>query len=67
MVTRAAHTGRVIGGFELREQIGEGGFAIVYRAYQMALDREAVVKVLHARLANRADVTQRFLREARLA
>jgi WD40 repeat protein/tRNA A-37 threonylcarbamoyl transferase component Bud32 len=57
----------VLGGFELREQIGEGGFAIVYRAYQMALDREAVVKVLHARLANRADVTQRFLRESRLA
>jgi WD40 repeat protein len=59
--------GRILGEFTLREKIGEGGFAVVHRAYQPALDREAVVKILHARLAARADVMQRFLREARLA
>ncbi|HSR98656.1 MAG TPA: protein kinase [Kofleriaceae bacterium] len=59
--------GRTLGEFTLREKIGEGGFAVVHRAYQAALDREAVVKILHARLAARGDVMQRFLREARLA
>jgi WD40 repeat protein/tRNA A-37 threonylcarbamoyl transferase component Bud32 len=59
--------GRTLGEFTLRDKIGEGGFAVVHRAYQPALDREAVVKILHPRLAARADVLQRFLREARLA
>ena len=59
--------GRTLGEFTLRDKIGEGGFAVVHKAYQAGLDREAVVKVLHARLAERADVIQRFLREARLA
>jgi serine/threonine-protein kinase len=59
--------GRTLGEFALREKIGEGGFATVHRAFQSALDREAVVKVLHTRLATRSDVIQRFLREARMA
>ncbi len=59
--------GRTLGEFTLREKIGEGGFAAVHRAEQPALGREAVVKVLHARLATTPEVAQRFLREARLA
>ncbi len=59
--------GRTLGEFTLRDKIGEGGFAVVHRAFQATLEREAVVKVLHTRLAARADVIQRFLRESRLA
>jgi len=59
--------GRTLGEFTLREKIGEGGFAAVHRAEQIALGREAVVKVLHTRLATSPEVAQRFLREARLA
>src|SRR5215510_5209052 len=59
--------GRSLGEFVLRERIGEGGFGAVYRAIQPALDREAVVKVLHSRLHAAPATTERFLREARLA
>jgi WD40 repeat protein/serine/threonine protein kinase len=59
--------GRSLGGFVLRERIGQGGFGIVYRATQPALDREAVVKVLHSKLLASEAATERFLREAKLA
>ena len=62
-----ALVGRTLGEFVLRERIGEGGFGAVYRAIQPALDREAVVKVLHAGLATSKAAAERFLREAKLA
>ena len=39
-------SGRTLGEFTLHEQIGEGGYGLVYRAEQHALEREVVVKVL---------------------
>jgi serine/threonine-protein kinase len=59
--------GRKLGDFVLRERIGEGGFAAVYRCEQPGLGREAVIKVLHQRLRASEEVVQRFMREARLA
>jgi serine/threonine protein kinase len=59
--------GRQLGDFVLRECIGEGAFAAVYRSDQLLLGREAVVKVLHHRLRASEVVLQRFMREARLA
>jgi eukaryotic-like serine/threonine-protein kinase len=59
--------GRKLGDFVLRESIGEGGFAAVYRCDQPLLGREAVIKVLHQRLRESEVVLQRFMREARLA
>jgi serine/threonine protein kinase len=59
--------GRQLGDFVLRERIGEGAFAAVYRCEQPLLGREAVVKVLHQRLRTSEVVFQRFMREARLA
>jgi serine/threonine-protein kinase len=59
--------GRQLGDFVLRERIGQGGFATVYKCDQPLLGREAVVKVLHARLSASDIVLQRFMREARLA
>ena len=70
MTLAAAHdalVGRSLGEFVLRERIGEGGFGAVYRAIQPALDREAVVKVLHTRLHASKAASERFLREAKLA
>jgi len=60
-------SGRTLGHFAILEKIGEGGFGSVYRAKQSLLDRPAVVKVLHTRHRATAIVTERFLREARLA
>jgi serine/threonine protein kinase len=59
--------GRQLGDFVLRECIGEGAFAMVYRSDQPLLGREAVVKVLHQRLRGSEVAFQRFMREARLA
>jgi serine/threonine protein kinase len=44
--------GRSLGELTLREKIGEGGFAVMYRAHQADLERDAVVKILHTRLAS---------------
>ncbi|MDQ3296679.1 MAG: protein kinase [Myxococcota bacterium] len=59
--------GVVLGGFALRQKIGEGGFGTVYLAEQQGLGRAAVVKVMRRSLAVRGDATERFELEARLA
>lgn len=50
-------------GFEGAHEIGRGGFGIVYRCLQRALDRTVAVKVLTADLD--PDNLERFLREQR--
>lgn len=59
--------GRNLGGFIIRQKLGEGGFGGVYRAYQTLLDREAVVKILHQKHHSDPEVIERFIREAKLA
>ncbi|HEX3759575.1 MAG TPA: protein kinase, partial [Kofleriaceae bacterium] len=60
-------SGRALGEFVLREQIGAGGYGAVYRCEQPVLERDAVVKVLHAGRQRNNAAKERFLREARLA
>ena len=48
-------------GFEDPEEIGQGGFGVVYRCTQRTLDRTVAVKVLTADLE--ADNLERFMRE----
>src|SRR5690349_18875604 len=59
--------GRTLGEFTIRARIGEGGFGIVYKAEQLMLRREAVIKVLHARHRDSERMIERFMREAQLA
>jgi serine/threonine-protein kinase len=51
--------------YELLEEVGSGGMAVVYRGRDLALDREVAVKLLHPHLAARAESRARFAREAR--
>jgi serine/threonine-protein kinase len=51
--------------YELLEEVGSGGMAVVYRGRDVALDREVAVKLLHPHLAARAESRARFAREAR--
>ena len=51
--------------YRLDARIGSGGFATVFRAHDLRLDRDVAVKVLLANLASDPVVTARFEREAR--
>jgi eukaryotic-like serine/threonine-protein kinase len=55
-----------IGDYYLIEQLGEGGFGIVYRGYEPALEREVAIKVLHPRDKQTEDDVLRFSKEAKL-
>ena len=53
-------------GYEIQEVLGQGGFATVYRAQQLAVGREVALKVDSRVLATPRD-RQRFLREVTAA
>jgi serine/threonine protein kinase/DNA-binding beta-propeller fold protein YncE len=59
--------GSQIAGYRLEEQIGRGGMAVVYRAYDSRLDRHVALKILAPGLALDDAFRQRFIRESRAA
>jgi serine/threonine-protein kinase len=58
--------GTRLGQYEIIEEIGKGGMATVYRAYQPSADRFVAVKVIHRAIAADLVSLERFQREARL-
>ncbi len=58
--------GTRLGPYEIIEQIGVGGMATVFRAYQPSISRFVAVKVIHRAIAADARALERFQREARL-
>jgi len=56
-----------LGRYEIREIVGEGAMARVYKAYDPEIDRTIAVKLLKAQLADDDQYRLRFLREARAA
>lgn len=58
--------GRVVRGYELREQIGGGDFGLLYRAYQPSVGREVAVKVIRPEYVNQPAFVRRFEAEAQL-
>lgn len=58
--------GKRIGPYEIIEEVGKGGMATVYRAYQPAVDRNVAIKVIHRNILNDSTALARFQREARL-
>jgi Protein kinase domain/WD domain, G-beta repeat len=60
-------SGAQIAGYRLAEQIGHGGMAVVYRAWDERLQRQAALKILSPALAADESFRHRFIRESRAA
>jgi serine/threonine protein kinase len=61
-------TGYTIGGqFEIQETISRGTMAMVYKAYQISMDRTVAVKMLLGEYTRQPDFLRRFEREAMVA
>ena len=59
----AHHVGR----YEVKERLGRGGMASVFKAHDPSIARDVALKFLHAALCEDAECRSRFLREARAA
>ena len=60
-------SGSRVAGYRLEEEIGAGGMAVVFRAFDERLDRFVALKLLTPWLAADEDFRHRFLRESRAA
>ena len=62
----ALTAGTRLGPYEIQSALGGGGMGEVYRARDTRLRRDVAIKVLAGNVAHRADLRERFEREARI-
>ncbi|MCD4684417.1 MAG: serine/threonine protein kinase [Anaerolineae bacterium] len=58
--------GTIIGGYQILEEVGQGGMATVYRAHQLSITRDVAVKVLPRQFLRQANSLERFKQEANI-
>ena len=59
--------GTELAGYRIEALLGRGGMGVVYRAHDLALDRDVALKLLAPHLADDVSFRERFLRESRVA
>jgi DNA-binding beta-propeller fold protein YncE/tRNA A-37 threonylcarbamoyl transferase component Bud32 len=59
--------GSHIASYQLEERLGQGGMAVVFRAYDSRLDRRVALKLMAPGLSDDDAFRQRFIRESRAA
>ncbi|MEI2608010.1 MAG: protein kinase [Candidatus Promineifilaceae bacterium] len=57
---------QTIGRYEIREELGRGGMATVYRAFDPQVHREVAVKLLPRQFTHDSSFRGRFAREAKI-
>jgi ligand-binding sensor domain-containing protein/tRNA A-37 threonylcarbamoyl transferase component Bud32 len=57
--------GRRLGAYRIVEQIGQGGMATVFKAYQASMDRYVAIKILPSHYTEDESFAARFTQEAR--
>lgn len=62
----SAVTLRKVGRYEIMREIGTGGMATIYLAYDPESDRSVAIKLLHAQFIRDPQFRTRFMREARI-
>ncbi len=55
------------GKFEISEELGKGGFGVVFKALDIKLNRYVAIKALHLVKSSDESLVKRFLKEAQLA
>jgi serine/threonine protein kinase len=63
---RPLRPGRIVGGYEVIAPLVAGGMGQLYQVTDIALGRDAVLKVLHDKHATRVDLAARLREEARV-
>jgi tRNA A-37 threonylcarbamoyl transferase component Bud32/HAMP domain-containing protein len=58
---------RFVGRYELRDRVGEGAMAEVWRAYDPGIDRVMAIKLLKQEYCRNPEYCRRFVREAKAA
>ncbi len=61
-----ALTGKHIGQYQILEPLGQGGMAVVYRAYQSRMERYVALKILPRFFASDPKFVSRFNQEAKI-
>ncbi|MEM7345631.1 MAG: protein kinase [Chloroflexota bacterium] len=56
--------GKSLGQYQIKEQIGAGGMATVFKAFQESINRHVAVKILPIHFANDPNFVKRFTQEA---
>ncbi len=59
------YIGKTLGSYQILEQIGQGGMATIFKAYQPSMDRYVAVKILPTHFSNDETFVARFTQEAR--